>query len=134
MKRRRGTKNPFEILTRLKIAFLFGLCHSSGVKIADIHYLREDFIEAQHAYEIFKELHPKHTKSDYVTYRLAMSYYNQVPDIISRDLTAAESAILYFDEVIQTYPQSEFVKQSGENKLKALKRLAEKFCILPILL
>src|SRR5271154_4212480 len=46
--------------------------------VADIHYKREAFIEAATAYQLFKDFHPKNPKIDYVTFRLAMSYYEQL--------------------------------------------------------
>src|SRR5579862_1861877 len=55
--------------------------------IADIQYKRENFIEAQTAYQLFKDFHPKNAKVDYVTYRLAMSLYNQLPSTSDRDLS-----------------------------------------------
>src|ERR1041385_710242 len=70
------------------------------LKVADIQYSRENYIEAQNAYQLFKDLHPKHEKIDYVTFRLGMSYYMQLPSTIDRDLTQANKAILYFDEVL----------------------------------
>lgn len=102
------------------------LATESKMRIADIHYKREEFVEAQAAYQSFKELHPSHPQSDYVTYRLAMSFFNQLPATSDRDLAVAERAILYFDEVQQSFPRSSYAKEAAENKAKALKMLAEK--------
>lgn len=102
------------------------LATEAKLRIADIHFKREEFIEAQSAYQAFKELHPSHPRIDYVTYRLGLSFFSQLPSTIDRDLSVAERAILYFDEVIQSFPQSTFVKEAAENKTKALKMLAEK--------
>lgn len=102
------------------------LSTEAELRIADIHYKREAFIEAASAYQLFKEFHPKHPKSDYVTFRLAMSYFNQLPSTIDRDLSVAEKAILYFDEVLSSYPNSEYAAEAREKKYKALKMLAEK--------
>ena len=96
------------------------------LKVADLHFQREAYIEAQNAYQLFKEFHPKHPQIDYVTFRLALSYFNQLPDTIDRDLTLAEKAILYFDETINSYPSSEYVKEAREKREAALKMLAEK--------
>jgi outer membrane protein assembly factor BamD len=98
----------------------------SELHIADIQFKRENFIEAQTAYQLFKDFHPKNIKSDYVTYRLAMSLYNQLPPTADRDLTATTKAIQYFTEVINAYPTSQYVKDSEEKKLSCLKMLAEK--------
>lgn len=93
---------------------------------ADVYYKQESFAEAQTAYQGFKDLHPKHAKIDYVTYKLAMSYYMQLPSTIDRDLTLASSAILFFNEVLSRFPSSEHVKDSREKRDSAIKMLAEK--------
>jgi len=98
----------------------------SELKIADIHYKRESFPEAESAYRLFKEFHPKHAKIDYVTFRLGMSYFKQLPDTIDRDLTLADKAMLYFDEIASSYPNSEYLDKALKNKTKTLKMLAGK--------
>jgi outer membrane protein assembly factor BamD len=102
------------------------LAVQSELKIADVNFKREAYIEAQAAYQLFKEFHPKHPQADYVTYRLAMSYFNQLPSTIDRDLSVAEKAILYFDEEINTYPSSTYITESKQKRADALKMLAEK--------
>jgi len=94
--------------------------------IADIQYKREAYIEAQTAYQLFKDFHPKNSKADYVTYRLAMSLFMQLPPTPDRDLAPSTKAIQYFTEVINAYPTSQYVKDSTEKKLACLKMLAEK--------
>jgi len=98
----------------------------SELHIADIQYKRESFIEAQTAYQLFKDFHPKNIKADYVTYRLAMSLYMQLPATPDRDLAPTTKAIQYFTEVINAYPTSQYVKDSEDKKLACLKMLAEK--------
>lgn len=98
----------------------------SELAIADVYFKQESYAEAQVAYQAFKDLHPKHPQIDYVTYRLALSFYNQLPPTIDRDLTLAQSAILYFDEVISRYPNSEYAKDAREKKESTLKMLAQK--------
>lgn len=102
------------------------LATEAELRIAEIHFKREEFVESQSAYQTFKEMHPSYPKIDYVTYRLALSFFNQLPSTIDRDLSVAERAILYFDEVVQSYPKSEYVQDSLDYKIKALKMLAEK--------
>lgn len=102
------------------------LATESELRIADIHFKREEFVEAQNAYQVFKEMHPTHAQADFVTYRLGLSFYNQLPPTIDRDLSVAERAIIYFDEVIQSFAKSQYVKDARDYKEKALKMLAEK--------
>lgn len=96
------------------------------MKIADVQFKRESYIEAQYAYQTFKELHPKHPQIDYVTFRLGLSFFNQLPSTIDRDLSLADKAILYFDEVMTSYPGSQYAKEAQEKKTDALKMLAGK--------
>jgi outer membrane protein assembly factor BamD len=98
----------------------------SEIAIADANFKQESFAEAQVAYQAFKDLHPKHPQIDYVTYRLALSFFNQLPSTIDRDLTLAQSTILYFDEVINQFPNSQYVKESKEKRDSTLKMLASK--------
>ena len=102
------------------------LATESELRIAEIHFKREEFVEAQSSYQVFKEMHPSHPQIDYVTFRLGLSFFNQLPSTIDRDLSVADRAILYFDEVVQSYPKSQYVTESRDNKQKALKMLAEK--------
>ena len=57
---------------------------------------------------------------------MGLSFYKQLPSTIDRDLSVADRAILYFDEVINSYSASPYVKEAQEHKTKALKMLAEK--------
>ena len=98
----------------------------SEISIADAHFKQESFAEAQVSYQAFKDLHPKHPQIDYVTYRLALSFFNQLPSSIDRDLALAQSSILYFDEVISQFPNSQYVKDSQEKREATLKMLAGK--------
>ncbi|MEK6554437.1 MAG: outer membrane protein assembly factor BamD [Bdellovibrionota bacterium] len=98
----------------------------SELKIADIEYKRENFVESEAAYKLFKELHPDHPQSAYVTFRLGLSLYKQLPATIDRDLSLANKALIYFDEVLTTYSRSSFVKEARETKEKVQKMLAEK--------
>lgn len=96
------------------------------LRIADVNFKKEAWIEAQGAYQLFKDLHPKHPRIDYVTHRMSLSYFNQLPSTIDRDLSVAEKAIATFDEVIKNYPQTEFAKEAQLKRSEARKMMAEK--------
>lgn len=102
------------------------LATDAELKIADIEFERQNFIEAQYAYELFKSLHPKHSKIDYVIYRQAMSLYNQIPEVIARDLSTAPQALDVYELLITKYPQSEFVEQAKDYKSKTIQKIARK--------
>lgn len=94
--------------------------------VADTYFKQESFAEAQTSYQLFKDLHPKHGQIDYVTFRLALSYFKQLPSTIDRDLTLADNAIISFDEVIKQYPNSSYVEEAKTYRSQAIKMLAEK--------
>jgi outer membrane protein assembly factor BamD len=98
----------------------------SELAIADDYFKQESYPEAQVAYQAFKDMHPKHPQVDYVTYKLAMSFFNQLPSTVDRDLSLAKSAILYFDEVLTQYPNSQYASECRDKKIATLKMLAGK--------
>jgi len=102
------------------------LATEAELAIADVHYMRESYTESEVAYQNFRDLHPKHAKSDYVLYRIAMSYYMQLPETIDRDLTVGKDAIYHFSELVKLYPKSEYVADSKTKRDETYSRLAQK--------
>ncbi len=97
----------------------------SKVRIADIHYKRGNWIEAQMAYHIFQEHHPRH-RPDYITFRQGMSHAQQLPKSIDRDLTEASSALKYFKRILKNYPESQYVDKAKKQIKNIRLQLAEK--------
>ncbi len=102
------------------------LATEAELAIADVHYQRESYTESEVAYQNFRDLHPKHPKSDYVLYRIAMSYYMQLPETIDRDLSVGKDAIYHFMELTKLYPKSEFAADSKAKRDDVFSRLAQK--------
>ena len=102
------------------------LATEAELAIADVHFKRESYTEAELSYQNFRELHPKHPKSDYVLFKIAMSFYKQLPETIDRDLSQGDEAIYHFDELIKLYPNSEYANESKKNKDEVLSKLAQK--------
>ncbi len=98
----------------------------AALKIADIQYKRENYIEAQNDYQLFKDFHPTYPRIAYVTYRLAMSYFQQLPSTIDRDLSLSKKALIFFNEVINSYPTSHYVADCKAKRTKILTMLAHK--------
>lgn len=94
--------------------------------IADVYYKQESYAESQVAYQMFKDLHPTAPQADYVQFRIGMSYFNQLPSSIDRDLTTANDAILNLSELIKKYPNSQHLAEAKEKRSAAIKMLAEK--------
>lgn len=96
------------------------------LQIAEIQYSKEAYPEAQGAYQLFKELHPKHAKIDYVTFRIGESIYNQLPTTIDRDLSLAPNAINEYRVLLRDFPQSPYAKDAKAKIAECFQKLAEK--------
>ncbi len=94
--------------------------------IAEVHFKSEDYPEAQITYQNFKELHPKHPKIDYVIFKIGMSYFNQLPETIDRDIALANDAIYSFNELLKKYPNSPSIAEAKEYRQKAFVMLNQK--------
>lgn len=99
---------------------------SAELQMAEVHFKKESFAEAQGAYQLFKELHPKHPKIDYVTYKIGESIFMQLPSTVDRDLSLAPAAIKEFDVLLRDFPQSKYVKKARETRQKTIEMLAKK--------
>jgi len=75
---------------------------------ADILFEQENFVEAAAAYLLFKDFHPKHKEIPYVVYKIAESYYAQVPETEDRDLQSAVEASKYYREILRSYGNSSY--------------------------
>ena len=91
---------------------------------ADILFKQKNFVEATAAYILFKDFHPKHKKMSYVVFKVAESYYNQMPSTYERDISSGLEAIKYYSEVLQRYVRSPYAKQSIK-KIKECKKMIE---------
>lgn len=94
--------------------------------IADVYYKQESYPESQVSYQTFREMHPKHPQIDYVVFRIGMSYYNQLPSSLDRDLSVAQEVVTTFDELMKRFPTSQYINEAAEKKLATLKMLAGK--------
>ncbi len=86
----------------------------SELRIADVKFLQENFAESAADYQLFRDMHPKHERIDYVIFRLAESLYNQMPSTFDRDLSVAEDSVKHYQELLDHYPKSLFLKDAKE--------------------
>jgi len=95
------------------------------LRIADTYFAQESYIEAEAAYEIFREMHPTHRNADYVQFRIGLSFYYQIPSDTARDLTAAYRAVDAFDLIFIRYPSSKYLVDAKKYVMESRKKLAE---------
>jgi outer membrane protein assembly factor BamD len=82
----------------------------------------EDAINASKRY---LQLHPSSGDAAYAQYIMAMSNYNQIPDV-TRDQDRAEKAMLALQELVDRYPKSEYVSDARQKIQVAKDQLAGK--------
>lgn len=92
---------------------------------ADILFDQKNYIEAASSYIIFRDFHPQHKKIPYVVWRIAESFYNQLPSTFDRDLSSGIEAIKYYKELIQKYPQSPYTKDAP-SRIEVCEKMIEK--------
>ncbi len=98
----------------------------SDLRIADIYFKKEEFASAALSYSNFKYLYPNHPQIPYVSLQLALSYFNQLPKTIDRDLSKGVQAIQEFNIVLDKYPGTDFAKTAAEKKKATQDMLAKK--------
>lgn len=114
-------------LKSLKNKFPYShLATQAKLRIADVYYEEESFIEAAGAYESFRDMHPKHEKADYVLFRIGESYFNQLPSSVDRDMSPAGKAIDSYREMLALYPNSQFAPEAKKHLNESIERLADK--------
>jgi outer membrane protein assembly factor BamD len=83
------------------------------LKIAEAHFLAEEYAEAAAAYENFLKRHPQERRTPEVMFLLGMCYFEQrLP--ADRDQTATYNALVTFQSLVRNYPLS--------NKVAAAKQ------------
>lgn len=87
------------------------LSSTAELRIADAYFESERYIEASSEYAQFRKLHPTHQQAAYALYRMGLSNYNQITGI-DRDQTPQKNAATHFEELLNQYPKSEYVKDA----------------------
>lgn len=107
--------------TQLKTKFPYSKYGTlAELRLADVKFHEERYLEAVDAYKLFVQYHPSHEDVPYAMYREALSHYKEIPDDWfflppghEKDQTEAEKAERVLVEFIERYPEHE---QSGESK------------------
>tara|TARA_R110002072_G_scaffold288917_1_gene455354 strand:- start:26141 stop:26920 length:780 start_codon:yes stop_codon:yes gene_type:complete len=92
---------------------------------ADILFEQENYAEAAAAYIVFRDFHPKHKERSYVLYRVAESFYYQLPDTFDRDLSPGFEAINYYRELLRIYGDSKYA-EDAKSKIQITEELIKK--------
>jgi outer membrane protein assembly factor BamD len=93
--------------------------------IGETYYRAGEYEKAAPEFESFVTLYPGHAIADLGQYRLARSYFDQMPTL-ERDQALTARALAEFQKVIRLYPESRYAPDAIV-KIEACRlRLAEK--------
>lgn len=116
-----------EKLRMIKNRFPYSkLAIDSSLRIADVYFAQESYAEAAAAYELFKDLHPKHEKVPYAMLRAAKSYLSDMPTTTGRDLSAGFKAQEAYETFLRRFTSGPEADEARSDLAKLKKMLAEK--------
>jgi outer membrane protein assembly factor BamD len=75
------------------------------------YYLAQKYNDAINSARRFVTIHPGNEEAPYAQYLIAMSYYQQIPDV-NRDQSTTSAASEAFGELIRRYPQSRYASDA----------------------
>jgi len=97
----------------------------SLVNLAYLNFSRGKYPEAISAAQRFLTLYPGNNDAAYALYIIGQCYFRQMPDI-TRDQEMTEKAMAAFRELIQRYPDSEYIADAEAKLLVTQDQLAGK--------
>jgi outer membrane protein assembly factor BamD len=95
------------------------------IMAAYAHYQDRNFAESRMAAERYLDFYPADDDAAYAQYLIALTHYDQIVDV-GRDQSTTFEALVALREVIERYPDSDFVKSSELKFDLALDQLAGK--------
>lgn len=78
------------------------------------YYLAQKYSDAVSSAQRYLTIHPGSPEAAYAQYLIAMSYFQQMPDV-DRDQTTAQQALDSFGELVRRYPET---KYAADGRLK----------------
>ena len=92
--------------------------------LARSHYSFEEYEEAKFHFQKFIDLYPRHKNIDRAYFYKAMSDYQRM-DLVSRDQAATKDARDGFQQLIDRFPESQYLRQAKQNIKKCDLNLAQ---------
>lgn len=96
------------------------------LRLADVFFAQENYIEAASAYELFKDLHPKHEKASYALFRASKAYFLDTPTNVARDQGSLLKSQESYQEYIRRFPSSPESEEARKDLLAVRSQLADK--------
>lgn len=102
------------------------LSQTAQLRMADVYFLQEAFVESAASYELFTELYPKHANTPYALFRTGEAYSQATPTTVERDLTHGQKSVDSFENFLKKYPKNENAEKAQKLLDEMKDRLAEK--------
>lgn len=93
--------------------------------IGESYYREREYGRAAREFEAFMTLYPGHPVADLAQYRLARSYYDQMPTL-ERDQAVTARALTEFEKLLRQYPESRYAPDAIVKMEACRLRLAQK--------
>ncbi len=93
--------------------------------IGESYYRDREYDKAAQEFAAFMTLFPDHPIADLVQYRLARSYFDQMPTL-ERDQAITARALAEFQKLVKLYPESRYAPDAIARIQACRQRLAEK--------
>lgn len=104
----------------------------ADLRLGDVYYRQDKFAAAIEQYRGFIKLHPKHPEVPYAAFRVALSFYGQMPEdwffmppAYEKDLSRVVDAKREFDYFLKRYKKSEFESEARRKLARVRRRLAD---------
>lgn len=105
---------------------------TAELKLADLDFERDRFVEARDRYNAFVRIHPTHAKAEYAAFRAALTHYKDIPSDFfllppasEKDQVEVRNALSSMNEFLRLHPESEFTAEGKKVITEVKLRLAE---------
>lgn len=105
---------------------------TAELRLGDVDFEREKYLEARDRYVNFAKLHPTHARLDYAAFRAALTHYKDMPSDFfllppssEKDQGEVRAASGAMAEFLRSYPSSEYVPEAQKVLDEVRRRLAE---------
>ncbi len=103
----------------------------SNLRLADVYFEQQQYASAVQQYRGFVDLYPRHEKVEYARWRVALSFYEQMPSDFfimppphERDLSTTRDAVRELQIFLREYQDSEYAEPAEEKWREGMYRLA----------
>lgn len=102
------------------------------LRIGDAYFAQEQYASAVEQYRNFIQLHPRHERRTYAHFRVAMAFYELMPDnwffappAYERDLAKTKDAARELRLFVRNYPDSDYTERAQKLLAQTRRRLAD---------